>query len=90
MTGGRFLVCRFTSLCVNWVSDISPTETMIDHRARTLFALLPIALATGYSEVEPDLEPLKVLTVYLSKFGRPSKHMLRTWIPTPLWKVKTP
>jgi len=36
---------------------------MIDHRARTLFALLPIALATGYSEVEPDLEPLKVLRV---------------------------
>ena len=40
---------------------------MIEHRARTLFALLPIALATGFSEVEPDLEPLKVITVYLSK-----------------------
>jgi len=39
---------------------------MIDHRARTLFALLPIALSTGFSEVEPDLEPLKVLMVYLS------------------------
>jgi hypothetical protein len=36
---------------------------MIDHRARTLFSLLPIALATGYSEVESDLEPLKVLKV---------------------------
>lgn len=40
---------------------------MIDHRARTLFALLPIALSTGFSEVEPDLEPLKVLMVYLFK-----------------------
>lgn len=33
---------------------------MSDHRARTLSALLPIALATGFSEVEPDFEPLKV------------------------------
>jgi hypothetical protein len=39
---------------------------MIDHRARTLFALLPIALATGYSEVEPDFEPLKVPEVYVT------------------------
>jgi hypothetical protein len=44
---------------------------MIDHRARTLFALLPIALSTGFSEVEPDLEPLKVLMVYLSVLGAP-------------------
>ena len=36
------------------------TETMAEHRARSLSALLPIALATGYSEIEPDLEPLKV------------------------------
>jgi hypothetical protein len=40
---------------------------MIEHRARTLFSLLPIALATGYSEIEPDLEPLKVLMVHLSR-----------------------
>ena len=33
---------------------------MAEHRARSLSALLPIALATGYSEIEPDLEPLKV------------------------------
>jgi len=49
---------------MNYVSDLFLTETMIDHRARTLFTLLPIALATGYSEVEPDLEPLKVLKVH--------------------------
>ena len=36
------------------------TETITDHRARTLSNLLPIALATGFSEVEPDVEPLKV------------------------------
>ncbi|KAI9453845.1 hypothetical protein BJY52DRAFT_1225384 [Lactarius psammicola] len=35
------------------------TETMAEHRAKSLSALLPIALATGYSEIEPDLEPLK-------------------------------
>lgn len=34
---------------------------MTEHRARTLSTLLPIALATGYSEIEPDFEPLKVL-----------------------------
>ena len=33
---------------------------MAEHRARSLSALLPIALATGYSEIEPDLESLKV------------------------------
>lgn len=33
---------------------------MAEHRARSLSALLPIALATGYSEIEPDVEPLKV------------------------------
>jgi hypothetical protein len=33
---------------------------MAEHRARSLSSLLPIALATGYSEIEPDLEPLKV------------------------------
>ena len=36
------------------------TETITDHRAKTLSNLLPIALATGFSEVEPDVEPLKV------------------------------
>jgi hypothetical protein len=60
-TGERYLVRRRTDLRVTCVSDFFSTETMIDHRARTLFSLLPIALATGYSEVEPDLEPLKVL-----------------------------
>lgn len=34
---------------------------MIEHRVRTLSALLTVALATGHSEIEPDLEPLKVL-----------------------------
>jgi hypothetical protein len=67
MTGERSPVRRFTPFCVNCVSDAFLTETMIEHRARTLFSLLPIALATGYSEIEPDLEPLKVLMVHLSR-----------------------
>ena len=33
---------------------------MAEHRAKSLSALLQIALATGFSEVDPDLEPLKV------------------------------
>ena len=35
---------------------------MTEHRAKILSAVLPIALATGYREVEPDCEPLKVLS----------------------------
>jgi len=34
---------------------------MAEHRVRTLSILLPIALATGYSDTEHDFEPLKVL-----------------------------
>ena len=61
MTGEPSLVCRFVSLSTP--SRVhSQTETTTEHRAKTLFALLPIALATGYSEVEPDLEPLKVFS----------------------------
>ncbi len=33
---------------------------MAENRAKSLTALLPIALATGYSEIDPDPEPLKV------------------------------
>jgi hypothetical protein len=39
---------------------------MTDHRARTLSDLLPMALATGFSEVEPEMEPLKVLWFFNS------------------------
>ncbi|KAI9452888.1 hypothetical protein BJY52DRAFT_1124024 [Lactarius psammicola] len=35
------------------------SHTMAEHRAKSLSALLSIALAMGYSEVEPDMEPLK-------------------------------
>ncbi len=33
---------------------------MAEHRAKSLSALLQIALATGFSETDPELEPLKV------------------------------
>ncbi|KAI9434861.1 hypothetical protein H4582DRAFT_2080533 [Lactarius indigo] len=35
------------------------TDTMAEHRAKSLSDLLPFALATGYSGIIPDLEPLK-------------------------------
>jgi hypothetical protein len=35
-------------------------ETMAAHRANSLLAILPLALQTGYSEIVPELEPLKV------------------------------
>jgi len=34
---------------------------MTEHRVKTLSTFLPIALATGYSDIEHDFEPLKVL-----------------------------
>jgi hypothetical protein len=59
MTGERFPVCNNNFLDFHIQLTLS-TETMAEHRARSLSALLPIALATGYSEIEPDVEPLKV------------------------------
>ncbi|KAN0136112.1 hypothetical protein V8E53_005972 [Lactarius tabidus] len=35
------------------------SHTLAEHRVKSLSALLPIALATGYSEIEPDIKPLK-------------------------------
>ena len=35
-------------------------ETLAAHRASSLLAILPVALQTGYSEVVPELESLKV------------------------------
>lgn len=59
MTGERCLV-RIIFLFPCLYSFFS-TETMTEHRTKTLSSLLPIALATGYTEVELVLEPLKVL-----------------------------
>jgi len=58
MTGERFLVRDLTIICTFLFSF--PTETMAEHRAKSLSARLSTALATGYSEIEPGLEPLKV------------------------------
>jgi hypothetical protein len=59
MTGDRFLVSHLTfSLSVRFNLK---AETMAEHRAKSLSALLPTALATGFSEIVPDFEYLKVL-----------------------------
>ena len=42
------------------LSSMFILETMAAHRANYILAILPIALETGYSEVVPELEPLKV------------------------------
>ena len=48
-------------LCLMGVRSVTPVlETMAAHRANSLLAILPVALETGYSDVVPDLEPLKV------------------------------
>jgi hypothetical protein len=83
MTGDLSLVCRFISLstpsCVH--SLRLQTETMTEHRAKALFALLPIALATGYSEVGLDLEPLKVFS-HNTNYEVNTDWTLRTLTPT--------
>ena len=33
---------------------------MAEHRAKSLSALLLMALSTGFSEIDPEREPLKV------------------------------
>lgn len=38
------------------------TDTMAENRAKSLSALVPFALATGYFEIDPNFEPLKVRT----------------------------
>ena len=61
MTGVLFPVRRrFGLYLLVHVLLSLPTDTMADHRAKSLNALLSIALATGYSEIDPELEPLKV------------------------------
>ena len=36
------------------------SETMAMHRANSLLAILPNALETGFSEIDPEPVPLKV------------------------------
>jgi len=45
---------------------------MAAHRAQLLLSLLPNALSFGFSEVEPEVEPLKVSTLSPRPFKRGS------------------
>jgi hypothetical protein len=65
MTGVPSLVGCHISFLVAY--SFFSTETITEHRAKTLSNLLPIALATGFSEVEPDVEPLKVQYFFLTR-----------------------
>ncbi|KAH8986525.1 hypothetical protein EDB86DRAFT_2809505 [Lactarius hatsudake] len=59
-TAGEFLHTIKTLMAKLKANDWGTlSRTMAEHHAKSLFALLPIALATGYSEIEPDFEPLK-------------------------------
>ncbi len=57
-TGELCHVCSHFLVIV--LSLMSLLETMAAHRASSLLTILPVALETGYSEVVPELEPLKV------------------------------
>ncbi|KAI0250894.1 hypothetical protein BJV78DRAFT_1275616 [Lactifluus subvellereus] len=73
-TAGEFLLMIKTMMAKLRANDWGAlSQTMTDHRARTLAALLPIALSTGYSEVEPDFEPLKNLDTDLVVEGDDSE-----------------
>ena len=58
MTGEPCHVCY--NILVGISFSVSNLETLAAHRASSLLEILPVALQTGYSEVVPELEPLKV------------------------------
>ena len=59
MTGAHCHVCcKFNALGQQY-TDLT-SENMASHRAQLLLQLLPMALAYGASEIEPQVEPLKV------------------------------
>jgi hypothetical protein len=47
-------------ICPLFSHYFSPTENLTKHRVGGLNSLLPVALATGYTEIDPEPEPLKV------------------------------
>jgi hypothetical protein len=60
---GERLGCHVTYVAFFHIGrspSISFLETLAAHRASSLLAILPVALQTGYSEVVPEVEPLKV------------------------------
>lgn len=60
MTGDHFLVSHSILLPPELTL---PTETMAEHRSKSLTALLPIALATGFSDIDPEHPPFEVHTI---------------------------
>ncbi|KAF8267054.1 hypothetical protein EI94DRAFT_1830340 [Lactarius quietus] len=61
-TAGEFLYTIKTLMAKLKANDWRPlSDTMAEHRAKSLSAHLPIALATGYSDILPDLKPMKNL-----------------------------
>ncbi|KAF8270139.1 hypothetical protein EI94DRAFT_1572222, partial [Lactarius quietus] len=59
-TAGEFLHTLKTLMAKLKANDWGAmSQTMAAHRANSLLAILPIALETGYSEVVPEIEPLK-------------------------------
>ncbi|KAH9047539.1 hypothetical protein EDB83DRAFT_2267127 [Lactarius deliciosus] len=69
-TAGEFLHTIKTLMAKLKANDWGAlSQTMTEHRAKTLSTLLPIALATGFSQVEPDSELLKNLDTDLEIEG---------------------
>ena len=58
MTGEPCHVCSGVLIVV--IALISVLETVAARRISSLLAMLPVALQTGYADVLPELEPLKV------------------------------
>ncbi|TFY78518.1 hypothetical protein EWM64_g5495 [Hericium alpestre] len=59
-TAGEFLFTLKTLMAKLKANDWGAlSQTLVAHRAQALLAILPMALKTGCSEVDPDIEPLK-------------------------------
>jgi len=60
-TAGEFLYMLKTLMAKLKANDWGAmSQNLAAHRASSLLAILPVALQTGYSDVLPELEPLKV------------------------------
>ena len=55
------------------VPHASISENMATQRANTLLAILPLALETGFSEIDPEPVPLKVGILTIKEALRQTK-----------------
>ena len=64
---GELCPVRSLNLSRHLVPHVSISENMATQRANTLLGILPHALETGFSEIDPEPVPLKVGTLTIKE-----------------------